>query len=444
MREVMVKQKQTRCSLIVTLLLMCLMMPVSMVMAAEHCPAKQQIDQFVDDNLAQEIQFLEKVVNINSGTYNIAGVHAVGDVFKKELQALGFAVHWVPMPKDMQRAGHLVAEHVGTQGKRILLLGHLDTVFSARHPFQTFARYGDTAVGPGVIDNKGGDTIILYALKALHATGALKDASITVILTGDEESIGTPIEKSREIFKHVAKNVDLALEFEWSEALDKVTVARRGRSKWQLVVNSRADHSYDIFRQGKGAIYQVATILDEFYKVFTKQYGVSISPSLIVGGRTAKIESGHGEASGKGNVTPAKAIVAGDLRYISEMQRLSVEKKMQRIVNRLAGESASLHFQRGKSAIPLTLKNQELLLQFSRLSQALGYGPVKASDPLKRGASDLSYVASVVPENLSGLGAVGRGSHSMEEMIELKSLPIATKRAALLLYTQITSQCVLL
>jgi glutamate carboxypeptidase len=411
-----------------------LMTQISEAATQEKNAVIQQIVQHVNENTEQQIHFLEKVVNMNSGTYNVKGVRAVGDVFKKEFQALGFTARWVEMPKEMNRAGHLIAEHVGTTGQHILLLGHLDTVFSLDHPFQTFSVRGKTATGPGVIDNKGGNTVILYALKALQESDALKGASITVILTGDEENLGKPAEQSRRLLQNIAQNVDVALEFECSENVGTVTVARRGRSNWVLTVESRADHSYSIFKREKGAIYLAASILDAFYQIFTQEYGVSINPAIIVGGGTASVEHSRGEAFGQGNVTAAKAIIVGDMRYISELQKLNIEKKMQRIVNQQSGESAKLDFQPGKFAIPFTLKNQELLLKFSHISEALGYGKVKASDPLKRGASDLSYVASVVPSNLSGLGVVGSGSHSAEETIDLESLPIVTKRAALLIY----------
>lgn len=406
------------------------------VIAKEYDPIKNNIIQYIDANTNQQIQFLEKIVNINSGTDNLKGVQEVGKIFQQEFKNLGFKVRWVDMPKSMDRAGHLIAQHEGTKGNRVLLLGHLDTVFSPDDPFQKFSKNEKLAIGPGVIDSKGGDSVILYALKALQEVGALKDASITVILTGDEENTGKPIDISRKLLQHAAEDIDVALEFEWADSLDAATVARRGQVGWLLSVEGKADHSYLIFDDvnEKGAIYLTANILNTFYKTFSDYYGISVNPGLIAGGASAKLEKNQAEARGKKNIIASKLLVSGDMRYISEQQKWVIMKQMQRIVYLAAGKSAKIEFSEKKLSIPLTLKNQELLLMFSDVSEELGYGKVEALDPLKRGASDLSYVASIVPANLAGLGPVGTGAHSPQETLELDSLPIATKRAAIFIY----------
>lgn len=138
----------------------------------------------------EQLSLLEKLVNINSGTANIAGVHQVGEILRPFFQQLGFKTYWVEEPSYMQRAGTLIAEHLGTKVKRILIIGHLDTVFAKESPFQKFERHGDKATGPGVIDDKGGDVVILYALKSLQDVNVLSDMNITVVLTGDEEDSG--------------------------------------------------------------------------------------------------------------------------------------------------------------------------------------------------------------------------------------------------------------
>src|SRR6185436_17834830 len=143
----------------------------------------------VDAGNPAALALLEKVVNINSGTHNFAGVRAVGDVFRKEFDDLGFKTAWVD-GAGFKRAGHLVAEHPG-KGPRILLIGHLDTVFEADSPFQKFERLdGNRARGPGIIDMKGGDVVIIAALKALKSAGVLADMHVVVVMTGDEEDSG--------------------------------------------------------------------------------------------------------------------------------------------------------------------------------------------------------------------------------------------------------------
>jgi glutamate carboxypeptidase len=147
---------------------------------------EQKLTAFIDKANPQALALLEQVVNINSGSQNFEGVRKVGDVFRKEFDALGFKTTWIE-GAPFKRAGHLVAEYAG-KGPKILLIGHLDTVFEPDSPFQKFervdARY---ARGPGIIDMKGGNVVMLHALKALKAAGALDSMHVVAVFTGDEE-----------------------------------------------------------------------------------------------------------------------------------------------------------------------------------------------------------------------------------------------------------------
>src|SRR5687767_9130877 len=123
---------------------------------------EQAVVRAVDARAAEHLALLERVVNVNSGTMNFAGVRQVGDILGGELAALGFRTRWVD-GAPFKRAGHLVAEHPGP-GPKLLLIGHLDTVFEPNSPFQRFERLDDsTARGPGIIDMKGGDVIRVAA-----------------------------------------------------------------------------------------------------------------------------------------------------------------------------------------------------------------------------------------------------------------------------------------
>ncbi len=171
--------------------------------------------------------FLEKVVNINSGTLNKEGVRQVGKLMAEEFDKLGFKTEWVTLPDSLNRAGHLVATRQGKRGKKLFLIGHLDTVFEKSLPMEPFTRVNDsTASGQGVNDMKGGDVLVIAALKALHAQKLLDDTSITIYFTGDEESSGGP--ESRRDFIERAKMCDIALGFETAGGLQTVTTGRRG------------------------------------------------------------------------------------------------------------------------------------------------------------------------------------------------------------------------
>jgi glutamate carboxypeptidase len=205
---------------------------------------------------------LEQAVKIDSPSENIAGVRAMGARFATELEALGLTARWVDLPVESGRAGHLFAERKGAKGKRVLMIGHLDTVL----PGGKFVRNGDTARGSGVNDIKGGDAVLIYALKALQANGALADTQIIVAMTGDEESIGSPLELSRRSLLEVGKRSDVALAFEGGIP-GEATVARRGSSSWQLEITAVTGHSSGVFSAalGSGAIYEAARILEGFH-----------------------------------------------------------------------------------------------------------------------------------------------------------------------------------
>src|ERR1700761_9442018 len=127
---------------------------------AQLSETEQRIVAAVKERSPAALELLEKSVRINSGTLNPEGVRAVGEIYRAELDALGFKTRWIDMPPAMKRAGHLVATHDGGQGKRVLLLGHLDTVFEKASSVPLWERQGDRVRGQGVNDMKGGDVVM--------------------------------------------------------------------------------------------------------------------------------------------------------------------------------------------------------------------------------------------------------------------------------------------
>ncbi|WP_128546182.1 M20/M25/M40 family metallo-hydrolase [Larkinella soli] len=381
-------------------------------------------------------QFLEKVVNVNSGTLNLEGVRENGRLMAAEFEKLGFKTEWVPLPDSLGRAGHLVATRQGNRGKKLFLIGHLDTVFEKSLPFDPFTRVNDsTAAGQGANDMKGGDVLIIAALKALHAHGLLDDTSITVYFTGDEESGGGP--ESRRDFIERARKCDLALAFEGAQGLTHVTTGRRGSSSWTLKIASRTGHSSRIFSDlGYGAIFEAARILNEFRRALGQEKYLTFNPGLIVGGSDVRYDaaSAKAETSGKTNIVAPVALVKGDLRFISEAQKESARARMREIVEKsLPLTKATITFEDGIPAMEPSDKNENLRKVVDQLSRDMGLGPVLSGDPGARGAGDVSFVAQYLP-CLDGLGASGRGAHSIEETINLKEYPLLIQRAALLIY----------
>jgi glutamate carboxypeptidase len=398
--------------------------------AQKISPEEQKLVAYIDAHTAEATTLLEKAVNIESPTENLAGVKKVGAIFKAEFDSLGFTTRWINMPVEMKRAGHLLAEKKGTKGKRVLLLGHIDTVLRG----ERFRRDGTKAFGTGSSDMKAGDVVLYFALKALRETGALNDASITVLLTGDEEDSGDPVEVSRRDMIDAAKRSDLVLSFE-NGGSNIATVARRGSSDWTLEVTARSGHSSAIFKNmGSGAIFEAARILNQFYESLRGEEYLTFNPSVISGGTEVQINDRDLTTRGKTNVVPAKVIVRGDLRFIREEQKEAAREKMREIVAKsLPGATAKIIFADGIPAMPPNEGNYNLLKQLDAVSQDLGYEKMEALDPGVRGAGDIAYVAHLLP-GLDGLGATGGGAHAKGEYADLDTLPRQIKRAAVLIY----------
>lgn len=392
----------------------------------------------VDAEYDRSVALLEKLVNQNSGSLNAPGVEKVGQMMRAEFEALGFTVQWLPMDQ-VKRAGHLIATHKG-KGKKMLLIGHLDTVFEPASPFQTFTREGDKAIGPGVNDNKGGLVVMLTALKAMKAAGTLKDADIEVVLTGDEEDPGDPLDIARADLVAAGKRADIALDFEGLVVVDGTdmgSIARRSAGSWQVTVKAKGGHSSGIFseRAGDGAIYPLAKIIAAF-RAELPEPNLTFNVGLIAGGVEAATGEGGITAttSGKTNIIPEVAIARGDIRSLSPEQDARVREKMQAIVARSSsGATAEIAFGTdGYPSMAPTVGNKALLTKLNIVNRDLGLPEMPTLDPIRRGAGDIAFVAADV-DGLVGLGSAGQGDHAMGENVDLTSIKRQGKRAAILM-----------
>ena len=413
---------------------LCVAAPLLANAQAALTPAEQKIRETVQRSHDDQVAYLERVVNIPSSTLNLAGVRKVGAAFRASFDSLGFATKWVTLPDATQRAGHLVAEHKGKPGAvRILLIGHVDTVVEPGGP--NWVRTDSMARGVGSGDMKGGDVIILFALKALQAAGTLKDMNITVVFTGDEEHPGDPLSVTRKDLIDAAKRTDIALAFEGGNRSD-ATTARRGASSWRVTATGRQAHSAGVFGgAGYGAIYELARIVNEFRVQLAGEQYLTFNVGTILGGTDVEYDTVgiKGTAASKLNIIAKAAVAHGDLRFISEEQKEKTRAKMREIVAKhLPGTDAKITFLDEYPAMSPTAGNARILVAYDTASQALGYGPVRALDPGARGAGDISFVAPLI-DGIDGLGALGTGAHAPEERVNLNALRMQTERAALLL-----------
>lgn len=412
--------------------------------AAELSATEQKLLAAVKSRSPAALQLLERSVNINSGTMNPDGVREVGALFRAEFDGLGFTTRWAEMPPAMHRAGHLVATRegsLGKPGKRLLLIGHLDTVFEKESEVRLWDRRGERVRGQGVSDMKGGDVVIVEALRALQAVGALDGTTITVVFTGDEERVGEPIDVARADLVAAAKRSDLALAFEVTvrdaAGHDTATIGRRASSSWTLQVQGKQGHSAGVFSDaaGYGAVYETARILNAFREQLIEP-DLTFNAALVLAGTDIAHDplTSAGTAYGKGNVVPRAATVKGDLRFLTDDQRDRARRRMREIVAAsLPGTSAQISFQDAYPPMSPTAGNLRLLQAYSQASADAGLGAMAPLPPGQRGAGDVQFVAPWL-DTLDGLGATGNGAHSPDEDLEVASIERATIRAAIAIY----------
>ena len=411
---------------------------------AKLSPAEARIAANVEVNYEASVKLLQQLVDVNSGSMNFAGVEQIGRMMRAELEPLGFRVAWKPMAAA-NRAGHIIATHVGKPGtKRLLLIGHLDTVFEKDSPFQKFVRRndagGDFGEGPGAGDDKGGMVVILMALKAMKAAGTLAGANIEIVLTGDEEDSGDPIDVARADLISAGKRADVALDFEGlviENGRDMGSIARRSSNSWTLTATGKAGHSSGIFSvtAGDGAIYELTRIVAAFRKELPER-NLTFNVGLIAGGQSAAFDTDgvRATATGKSNIIPGIAIAKGDFRTLSEEQTARVKAKMTTIVAAHAPlTGAEIKFESGGyPAMAPTDGNRAILAALNGVNADLGLPEMPPLDPLKRGAGDISFVARDV-SGLAGLGPSSKGDHAPGETVDLASMKRQAKRAAILM-----------
>lgn len=414
---------------------------ISLNLSAQLSTVESKIVDRVDYNNEEGLELLKEIIAINSGTMNFEGVKQVGDVLRKEFDDLGFETIWEDGSK-FNRSGHLIAKHFGSEdAPKILLIGHLDTVFEKDSPFQETEMIDEnTMKAPGIADMKGGDVIMIQALRSLKESDQLKDMNIWVVMTGDEEYSGSPLELSKKALIDAAKWADIAIGFENGDGNPATAnVSRRGSIKWELKTEGNPAHSSQIFREdvGAGAIFEASRILNAFYEELRSEEFLTFNPGMIIGGTTLEHDSENksGTAFGKDNVVSKEVIISGDLRGLSPEQVERVKAKMQEITSRHRPQTkATLTFYPGYPPMAPTDGNRELLSIYSEVSQDLGQGEVVAVNPLKAGAADVSFTADYVEMAIDAIGMSGADDHTVNEVGYIPKFKTQTQRAAILLY----------
>jgi glutamate carboxypeptidase len=260
-----------------------------------------------------------------------------------------------------------------------------------------------------------------------------------VVLTGDEEAPGRPVSRAREALVRAAQGAAVAIGFENGDGDPAHAVtARRGTTSWELTVTAATGHSSQVFRPelGGGAIFEAARILDGFRERLAGEQYLTFNPGLILGGTAVEFDTANarGTAMGKTNVIAARALVSGDLRGLTREQVDRAMAALREIVAvPMPHATSAIAFDEGYPPLAPSPGNDRLLALYTRASEDLGLGEVTAVSPDRAGAADVSFVAGHVPMIIDAVGMKGRDDHSPQETADLRTLPVQTKRAAVLL-----------
>ncbi|HEX8605288.1 MAG TPA: glutamate carboxypeptidase [Pseudoduganella sp.] len=347
------------------------------------------------------LALLEKLVNIDSGTFNAKGLDAVGAIAAAELARQGFRIEKLPATPA---AGHnLVATRTGTGKGRVLLVAHLDTVFAdgtaAKRPFRVEGR---RAYGPGIMDDKGGIVV------AVHAAGLLGEqdfGKLTILLNTNEE---TGSEGTRALIDRLAREHDVAFNLEPGRAADGLVVARKGSGEIELDVAGKASHAGVAPKQGVNAALEAAHQVVQLSRLGDDAKETTVSWTVIQGGD-------------RSNVIPDHAKATADVRVKTPDEFDRVERDLRRLAaNQLVPDAkVAVVLKRGFPPMAASPVTDGLAQKATAVYAEIGR---KLTLESSGGAADASLVFAAGLPTLDGLGIVGGGIHTADEYAEVDSI----------------------
>ena len=368
---------------------------------------------YIDNKKDEMVSLLKETVNINSGSDNFEGISKVGELLIPHLVEIGFSVQLIK-PKGAVR--HIVAKSHSDNSPRIILLAHMDTVYSKESPFQRFQRKGDIATGPGVVDDKGSAVVMLYALKALKAFGDLDDADISIILNGDEE-IGS--RSSRKIIEREAEGRDICLAFEPARRSGAIVKERKGGGRVKITVRGKSAHSGINPEDGISAIEEISHKIIRIQRItdYDKRLTVSVG----------KIEGGS-----KVNIIPDAATAEVDIRFIDGEDGEEALRRIRKIVEYSYVQGTKSDFDGGitRPSMRETEDTAKLVDFWIGIGKLL---KVEITAESTGGGGDANFTSALGVPTIDGLGPVGGDMHTFDEYIELSTLYERTKVAAIAL-----------
>lgn len=366
-------------------------------------PMKDLLNELRRD-LPEALKLLEMMVNMDSPSTDKNLVDRFARFVGSRFEAIGGQVEYV---RADHFGDHVVARFSGVSASRVVLLGHLDTVFGIGEAGKrAFRVENDRATGPGVFDMKAGIVVMWAALRAL---GRLP-RPVTVLLTSDEEA-GSP--SSRTLIEKEADSATAVLVLEPSLPGGVLKTARKGVGRFTVKAVGRASHAGIDPTRGINAIEEIAHQVIRLQRLSDPARGTTVTAGVVQGGTRV-------------NVVPAEAAVEVDVRISNNEEAARITETIRALQPCIAG--ATLQIRGGISRPPMErTRDTARLFEIARkVGSELG---ITIDEGSTGGASDGNFTSALGVPTLDGLGPIGDGAHSLDEFVDISSLP---ERAALL------------
>ena len=380
-------------------------------------PELDALRRTVTARLPRFVAELETMVNIDCGSYTPEGVNQIAGLVATALAAEGAAVDRIAhTPADGEvQLGDVVVGRLDGDGPRILLIGHMDTVFDAgtvaARPFRST---DDRATGPGVTDMKAGLLAGLHAIAALRERGARP--AVTFVANPDEE-IGSPF--STPIIRRLAREHDLVLVLECARANGDIVSARKGIADYELEITGRAAHAGVEPEKGRSAILEAAHQVLALHGLTGRWPTVTLNAGVIRGGT-------------RPNVVAERCVLQVDLRASTAEAFGAAAGAVEHLAASPTVDGVEITLRRIASHPPMekTESSARLVAQAVAIAGELGF---ELRDASTGGASDANTTAALGIPTIDGLGPVGGDDHSVDEWLDLTSIvPRTTLLAALI------------
>jgi glutamate carboxypeptidase len=373
------------------------------------------LERAVAGQRARFLEQLERLVNVDCGSYTPEGVNKIADFCADALRALGAGVERLPHrpAPDGQRLGDLVVGRLAGDGPRLLLIGHMDTVFDpGTASVRSYRTDGDRAYGPGVTDMKAGLLAGLHALEALRAIG--ERPSVTFVANPDEE-IGSPF--STPHIRNLVPEHDAALVLECARANGDIVSARKGTVDVRITITGRAAHAGVEPEKGRSAILEAAHKVVTLHALNGRWPSVTVNAGVIHGGT-------------RPNVVAERCELKVDVRAARATEFEEAKAEVERIARTRTVDGTQAEVTRSPGHPPMERSEGTARLAELAIGIAADLG-FQLSDAATGGASDANTTAAAGLPTLDGLGPVGGDDHSVDEWLDLTSIvPRTTLLAA--------------